>query len=343
MSVLAACGLVAGGLFVVNAIRGSDGTPDADRSKPIVYPAFAYPDRPWVAELQRRGAPVEFHPSLGWQASDVTSPNLNVHDGVRRSWGSPGAGPVVWFVGGSTMYGLGQRDDHTIASEVARLGAQTGHPIQAVNLGVPGYDQWQESQLVGDRLSRGDRPDLIVFYDGANDLVAMDYRASEGIEPLDEPPNRFHADVEAASSWAPEKRGRPASRPAAIAAFVRMYGAGVDLAERTAHSYGVPTSFYFQPEFASTRSSPHDRALIRQFPYLAPPGFNGYRRFDAAVRAGLPAAVTDLGRALDGATSPLYIDSVHTNERGARLVATAMWATLAPTVASLPPRSNAPS
>jgi lysophospholipase L1-like esterase len=44
--------------------------------------------------------------------------------------------------------------------------------------------------------------------------------------------------------------------------------------------------------------------------------------------AGLPARVTDLSGVFDEVEEPIYIDGVHTNELGARLVAEALWADL---------------
>jgi hypothetical protein len=328
-------GLVAGVVLVgQDAADGGDDAPTSASQRPITYPPWAFPHRPWVHELLAEGWPVGYHPSLGWQSVDVHGRYVNVSQGVRRSW-TDGRGPVVWFLGGSTGYGLGQRDVHTIPSEVARLAAADGTPIRAVNLGVPGYDQWQEVQLMGNRLSRGERPDLIVFYDGNNDLVAMNYRASEGITPLDEPPNRFHQELEPASNYRPEPRGKQASEAELVAAFDRMYGAGIDLARRIAASYGVPVAQYFQPSFASTAPSTHDRELTRAFPELAPGRIDWLRGLEARVRHDLPTGVVDLGAALDRATRPVFFDPIHTNELGAAMIADAMWSTLRGSIARL--------
>lgn len=310
---------------------------DAAAGPGIVFPDFAYPDEPWVDRLHEAGFDVQYHPSLGWKNADVESPDLQVRDGIRRSWTAEEE-PVleVWFVGGSALWGLGQRDFETIPSEIAKRAAEAGIPIKAVNLGVPGYAQWQEDADVGYRLSRGERPDLIVAYDGANDLTAMLYRASEGITPLDEPPNRFHEDIERGTRYAPEDRGEPASETALLAAFRSSYGAGVDLLERTAGAYDVPTAFYFQPQYLSTKPDPEvDGPVLEATPWMKPPSGDGERNIIRQVRTQLPDQVVDLSEALDDAGAVTWFDPVHTNELGADLVADALWTTLQPRLEEL--------
>lgn len=320
---------------VVLVARARSSTPQV-AANAIVFPDFAYPDEPWVDELYAAGFNVDFHPSLGWKSSEVTSRYLNVSDSVRRSWAGDEPRFTVWFLGGSALWGLGQRDDHTIPSEISRLADAAGLPIEAVNLGVPGYSQWQQVAVIGLRLSRGERPDLIVSYDGANDLTGMIYRASQGIEPLDEPPNRFHEQVEVVSRFAPERRGEKASDEELLAAFRRVYGDGVELATEIAGAYGVPIAFYFQPQYLSTAPSPADAPLLRQVPWLAPPDGDWERELIARAREDLPSAVIDLSEALDDAGTPTWFDPVHTNELGARLVAEEMWQTLDADLRALP-------
>ena len=105
---------------------------------------------------------------------DFSSPYFNISDGVRRSFEPPVSGtqkPVeVLFLGGSTTEGAFQRDDYTIPSDVARLATGNGIPIHVVNRGQYGYSVWQEVELLEELLTNGYRPNVVVFYDGVNDL-----------------------------------------------------------------------------------------------------------------------------------------------------------------------------
>ena len=92
---------------------------------------------------------------------------------MRTSYQSqaPGKKLSVWFFGGSALFGDGQRDDHTIPSEFARLAEADGIPVEVRNYGRPGVAMWQELQLFEQTVAAGQKPDLVVFYDGFNDLA----------------------------------------------------------------------------------------------------------------------------------------------------------------------------
>ena len=100
---------------------------------------------------------------------------MNVNDGIRRSYEPAASGdPVeVYFLGGSAMFGWFQRDEHTIPSEVARLAEADGIPVRVVNHATPAYVNWQESLKLQALVTSGHRPDVAVFYDGANELVSQ--------------------------------------------------------------------------------------------------------------------------------------------------------------------------
>jgi hypothetical protein len=114
---------------------------------------------------------------IGWRRRDFAGEHVNVSGGIRRtveSRSQAGAAPLeVFFFGGSTMWGLGSRDAHTIPSEIARLAGADGLPIQATNFGEVAYVSWQEVMLLAERCAAGDVPDLAVFYDGVNDVFVQ--------------------------------------------------------------------------------------------------------------------------------------------------------------------------
>ena len=91
--------------------------------------------------------------------------------------------PVVAFYGGSTTFGEGQRDEHTIASEVARLAEEAGTPIRVINYGQRSWTAWQEAMLFEQFSSHPndpDHPDLVVFYDGANEVLQQRQDSTAG-------------------------------------------------------------------------------------------------------------------------------------------------------------------
>jgi lysophospholipase L1-like esterase len=107
---------------------------------------------------------------------DIAGKHVHVSDGVRRSWAPTPAGGdpmTVYFLGGSAMFGLYQRDEHTIPSEFAKLAAADGIEVRAVNYGRLAYVNWQEVLLLEQLVTRGAKPDLALFYDGFNEILGQ--------------------------------------------------------------------------------------------------------------------------------------------------------------------------
>jgi len=144
---------------------------DDPRAAAEAYDGQAWVDRYFAEFDQLRYGYV---PYLGSRVEPVAGRYINSRDGVRRSYQPPGAEragvPVVWFFGGSTMFGEGQRDLHTIPSEVARRAEADGVTLRVVNYGERGYTAFQEFLLFEQELAEHGPPDLAVFYDGVNEL-----------------------------------------------------------------------------------------------------------------------------------------------------------------------------
>lgn len=112
---------------------------------------------------------------VGWQASEFHSEYINVDSGgVRKTWNPEhhtGELPATIYVfGGSTVWGLGARDDFTIPSRLSKLLHDDGHSFVVHNYGEMGYTFTQEIVRLTLLLREGDRPDYVVFYDGIADV-----------------------------------------------------------------------------------------------------------------------------------------------------------------------------
>lgn len=266
---------------------------------------------------------------------------FEVRDGIRTSYRTEDPALTVWFFGGSTTFGIGQRDEHTIPSNVVRLAEQAGYRIQAFNFGVSSWSTWQEAIEFSRRLGRLPRPDLVVFYDGVNDYAVLDQIIDHGWRS-DEP-------------WAiggPD--GTPGATPgsakvmgsSARATVRREYAQTISRARRQvlalADEQQIPVRFFWQPTAISKAFRPSDGALLERLnvdPAGLPDRRSDYRSLGEEVD---PPAI-DVSDALDGFRSPIYFDWAHTNERGARVVAAALWVHLEPVVAELGEQAATPS
>jgi len=328
---------------------------------------------PWAAAYfeDLRGQEFGYWPFTADRPEDYASRYINVEDWVRRSWESPdaGDGPTVWMLGGSAMFGEGQRDEHTIPSEIARLAEAAGLPIVVRNYGQRGWVHMQEALLFEQELALKPAPDLAVFYDGPNDLQAAamfrdaiptDLHADQYAQILrdkhiasnlltqpkaDVPLNLLgeyaeHSALRKVVRWfksepagaSPAETAAPATPAAPVQEGssgddsirnedgnvqwgsiedgeqgMEIYGRARAISRFVGDEAGVDSVYFWQPMNAD------DPAV-------------GY------AREHLPAGVIDLSDALGDQADDVYIDTVHTNEAGARLVAEAMWAELKPQV-----------
>lgn len=142
----------------------------------VDVPAMA--DYPWRFEYfeDLRQTPSTYWPFTEYRPLSFRSPHVNIDDWVRRSHEPDTTAedvPVVWFFGGSTTFGEGQRDLYTIPSWISRIAEDEGTPIRVVNYGQRGWTHYQEMLLLDQLLPREDPPDVAVFLDGANELTAQ--------------------------------------------------------------------------------------------------------------------------------------------------------------------------
>jgi lysophospholipase L1-like esterase len=266
----------------------------------------------------------------GYDVADFEGEFTNVTGGVRRTIEPPPcescAPATVWLVGGSSAFGLGQRDEHTIASELVRAAPDQDLSLEVVNLGVPGWTLHQEMQKVDAMLERGaPPPDLVVFYNGYNNVVGtvMD-AAVNGIRP-DTPAlletetiRRFSEEqLDPSDAGTPQQLGTLAAD---------KYRRDMERARSDLAQQGIATLFVFQPDaLASDRQYDAVESI-----YSVPPEVR--RHFDASIDVAaqdLEGDVVNLRHLFDD-EPPLFADLVHTNERGAQLSAAALLAELGP-------------
>jgi lysophospholipase L1-like esterase len=345
-------------------------------------------DSPWAAEaLAEQGSiPSVADPFLGYRFADKASTYTNIVDGVRTSYQSqsPGKKVSVWFFGSSALFGDGQRDDHTIPSEFARLAEADDIPLEVRNYGRPGIAMWQELELFQQLVASGQKPDLVVFYDGFNDLAwqmnldlsaeptnvydsARNQSTNAGANGVDAT-TQTSGDTSSgsATSWgdvvdaywdqsashhvydalhdlfagsdAPKvqfakgvDQSLPAQTPAQITEAaqnsISIQSRAATLATAVADAAGAEASFFYQPTVFTKKVLPDEEAYRNLNSY-------GTARWDPATAQAREllksTPFVDLGDALDGATTPVLWDFVHTNEEGARLAAAALYSHLLP-------------
>jgi hypothetical protein len=80
----------------------------------------------------------------------------------------------VFVFGGSTTFGYGVGDDHTVPSHLQPLLPETGgRPARVYNFGHSGFYSTQERILFERLVVAGHVPDVAIFIDGLNDFAAI--------------------------------------------------------------------------------------------------------------------------------------------------------------------------
>ncbi len=148
------------------------------RHEPAETAAYAGTAASWASAYFRamHNVRMRWYPYVYWKTAPMRSPYLNIDQHCNRvTWNQPPRGkgrPLlrVFCLGGSTTWGAGARDDYTIPSLLAKHLA--GHPdydVEVDNFGQMGWVTSQELIYLYELLRRGQRPDLVIFYDGVND------------------------------------------------------------------------------------------------------------------------------------------------------------------------------
>jgi hypothetical protein len=288
------------------------------------FPSFRR-DMAWVMDER-----VAWRPMAVQRVLDVATPTVNVRDRVRESWTAPECDcrrVTVWLYGGSGAFGVGQRDEHTIASEFARAAAADGVVVDVQNRGIPGQMHWRNATRLAWDLTQSPPPDLVVFYEGAEEVASELELASRGLGNTLAPFEPFITDlydevmnVPEVPSPAPDGvslDGWPTvdstdREPGQLAAL--RYDRSRAMSRWTAEAGELPVRYFWQPSRfdrgADARLAPERAAVFR------------------GAAKSLPTDVRDLAGTLSSTDRPVFYDDTNHNEFGAELVGAAMWADL---------------
>lgn len=293
------------GVFASPVVITSNDSPTYSQLPPYLGVA-------WADDLQREE-----------QSGAAHGNYVNVTDGARRTLPPPACSctPLrVWLFGGSAAFGIGQRDEGTIASALGRAAAQDGFALDVVNFGQKGATIVQELETFRTRLERGDpKPDLAVFYDGYNDVTAFTVRtALHGLgdrsplllrdEDLLEYRDRQYPSL--APYGGPDEVGRLA---------MDAYDERRDEIREVAARHDVDTAFVYQADALSSPARLGDMNI-------GPAEISTWvaadmaRTMASAARHRAPDVI-DLRLALEDAPSPVFLSPVHHNELGAQIIA----------------------
>jgi hypothetical protein len=131
-----------------------------------------------------RSVHVDWKPYVEWWQRPFRGAYVNIDErglrptpGEREVADKAAAGEralrILCF-GGSTNMGMGARDAATIPAVLARRLAELGHRAAITNLGQLGHNSTQEVISLHQLLKAGARADIVVLYDGINEMISAE-------------------------------------------------------------------------------------------------------------------------------------------------------------------------
>lgn len=143
--------------------------------------ADAYGGADWSAgyfDEFRRAVRVDWKPYVEWWQRPLRGAYMTLDKrGLRPTPGektADGEAIRILCFGGSTMMGMGARDDQTIPAVLARRLTECGHRVSVTNYGQLGHNSTQEVITLQQLLKCGERLDIALFYDGINEMACAE-------------------------------------------------------------------------------------------------------------------------------------------------------------------------
>lgn len=324
-----------------------------------------YADKSWTQQFIRDeeaigSGKVRYAPFTVWKRPEYSSSTVNVDARGRRVVPSASQDPAalrIYFFGGSAMWGTSSPDWATIPNQVVELSkGRSPRAIHAVNCAESAWVSTQNVIALAQALQHGERPHIVVVYEGANDLMmgltnADAYQHTEypRIKKMFDAQGRGRGSVEVrwpslqqvARSLLPNTFFRiDRSRQYALVPYdwseeqleelaqqvAGVYRTNQDLVRAWGRRYGFEPHFYWQPHLHYDRK-PHseaERAMHNpemQWPRIF---LRFLRLVEPKIAEGQPEDFRDLSQVFADQQQQIYTDPVHVTPEGSRLVAAAI-------------------
>jgi lysophospholipase L1-like esterase len=244
---------------------------------------------------------------------------INVNsDGVRNSWNAPHGDtkPIrVFTFGGSTMWGSGARDEYTIPSDLSRILSQQGFNVEFTNNGETGWVSTQSLIWLILQLRQGNVPDVVMFYDGANDTHSSFQNREPGM-----PGNEINRkkQFQAERSMFNGKVPKIDDTSLANLAIDRYLG-NLEILDALAKTYGFSVLAVWQPiSYVDKELTDYEKG---QGAALGKPLAEYFRLMYGIMRERAPKNVLNVSDVFAGVKDEVYLDFAHLNELGDEIVA----------------------
>jgi lysophospholipase L1-like esterase len=170
-TVLLLAGVELGAALFLGRTSSQAATPLPGESSPY------YREKPWATAYWREFHAIRhaYHPYFLWRARPFRGHLINVDSsGLRATPGAQCAGGAyeVAAFGGSTLWGWGEPDSATLGAQIQdALAGASATPVCVRNFAQLGSNSTQDLIQLLRELQAGRIPDLVIFYNGVNEII----------------------------------------------------------------------------------------------------------------------------------------------------------------------------
>lgn len=257
----------------------------------------------------------------------------------------------IFCFGGSTMYSSGSRDEYTIPSELSKLIYKTfpNQNVEVSNFGCHGYTRATENIQLQRELIKNNIPDIVIFYDGVNEVISAHQNNEAGA-----PTNAYNRKREFKLAHNYKKRIRLMINSSNLYRFIttmqRKIFSGSTYAKLSARSdtlatdiaenyiglvkisksleneYGFKVFNFMQPNIYSKKNlSEAEQGYYKDQQYyenLYTLSYENVRKDSLMIK---DSTFVDISNAFDNTDRTVYFDFCHTGEIGNQLVANSIF------------------
>lgn len=319
-----------------------------DESMPIPE---NYKNETWFKDYVREASSVFFNvawsPYVYWKTNAFKGQYININDdSTRKTWTPPFDlnKPVyeIFIFGGSTLWGWGARDDQTIPSLISKvLYNKYGIQSKITNYGEIGYINTQEFIRFIKELQQDKVPQVVVFYDGLNDVFTALQSRVAGI-----PQNEFKREKEFKDSIFRKLFDSFIAKSALYKVIFEVFGNGsiesdskllsseylnqlsdqiasvhianMKIIKSISSELKIKSLFYWQPViFTKNDLSYPEREFAELHNYAKPLSIKTNDKMQSSQELGF----YNISNILSGYNKSFYIDPWHIDEKGNEIIA----------------------
>lgn len=296
---------------------------------------------------QTDSIPTEYFPYLGYRRKGAFKGKyVNIDEKSIRITSNPCRDESeirIFMMGGSTIWGTGSRDSFTIPSQLSKYLCNENISAEVINYGESGYTNTQEMIKFMLELREGNIPDILIFYDGVNEVFSafqnktagypqnLSHRRTEYglrnefniIKPLLSKTNTGKI-LQKISDRIKLNNDNIDSLEYIEKEIADIYIENIELIQTWADRYDITVFFFWQPTvFTKKKLTKSEMSIIarenKDLKKLFQNTYDYVRLYE-----GLPANFTNLDSCLNNTSEGLYIDFCHVTEKGNRFIAEEM-------------------